>query len=1418
MRGFWKKIATAGLACVLTVTAMPFQSFAEGQAGAQTVSQTAVEQENATEQESTAEPSTESVKDSAEAATEQERATETETETATETTTESETAAGQETTTEQGSTAVTTSEQTEAKILEKLQEEKKDTKKYIDGEAIVVFADRTTSDGVDATGLSGDMQVVDSWDFGSQDSSAQVDATGSNGETDASDDVTVALVKSDTLSTDQLISKLKQSKMVESAEPNYICYTDSITNDTYSKWQWGLSNEGQNAGTADDDINVDSVWNSSSVTGSEKIIAIVDTGADYTSSELAPNMWVNPYQGRLAGTYGYDFCNGDSDPMDDNGHGSHCAGIIAAAGNNNSGISGVNQQAKIMAVKFLDDSGSGSLSGAVAAYNYIYRAMKLGANVVAVNNSWGTAESETFEILVNKLGKMGAVSLFAAGNEGQNDDEITDGIWSSDSPYLITVAASNENDALASFSNYGKSSVSLAAPGTDILSTVSYACFNPGIYTQDLRNTLCSNYNDYNEEGSVITDGQSAAEFGAPENTKITGIKTAGSSVSYSSSVVTSKYFGDNGGKALAVSISNAKAGDIVNVAVPYTLPDNLKVSPSISAMVAADGPAATQEIEFWGMKFKIPSYLQVYDFSETEYTQMEASNYQNSESDVAFGIDGEGNYWSHLSMNSGADLSSESGQSRMLVLQVLCEYDGDYTVYLDDLGITKGQDMNEAAQFGNFDYYCGTSMATPFVTGAVALVSALHPECTADEICNMVKASVRKTTEMEGKTVSGGILDLSKLEDPVPLITSAEVQQDNTVKLNGYGFRQDDTVLKINGTEVAGTVVSSRELTFSGADYVDQIVTVSVTTGRGTAEKKLYLVKGKDTYTNLGQIKDSGEVGELLDLDGQTVTDGNTLYYYDSINQALDTFSIEEGAGTLSASSVVAAYFSSMSFFPNTEITDGILGLASNMAYLDGRLYMIASLEELSTTYKEYALVYYDIATMSTGVVGELPDEYDHISEETLAAYNGNLYLLGGYDYNKKALSTLVKRYDPLTAKWTTGSSLPSGRAAGKCIQVGNQLFYTLGEAEQKEGSYTCPSNLLFNGTSWSICDSSTGLTPYTSEIVSHDGKNLTLYSGNMGLVGNDILYSGIPCKGLGDTFTYSISGKSYQKSAYNFITAIDDQSFKGEVVGQYLLGIAADGENQNLYCAKFTNKPYTITDLSTGHGVVTTEAASWLPGSLVTVEATPDTGYYLKAFLVNQAEIKGSSTQFRITANTTVKATFAAYVSKIKLSKSAVQIYSGKTVTLKTTISPSAAGNKEITWKSSNTGYATVDQNGKVTAKKAGIGHAVTITATAKDGSKVRASCKITIIRKVTKVRITANSSAVTVRKPLKLKAVISPSNATIRDVTWKSSNPKYATVDKNGKVTAKKQGIGHQVTITATSKENKKIKATYKITIRS
>lgn len=173
---------------------------------------------------------------------------------------------------------------------------------------------------------------------------------------------------------------------------------------------------------------------------------------------------------------------------------------------------------------------------------------------------------------------------------------------------------------------------------------------------------------------------------------------------------------------------------------------------------------------------------------------------------------------------------------------------------------------------------------------------------------------------------------------------------------------------------------------------------------------------------------------------------------------------------------------------------------------------------------------------------------------------------------------------------------------------------------------------------------------------------------------------------------------------------------------------------------------------------------------------------------------------------------------VESIKISGLPSKIAVGNSFKLKAIISPTNATNKEVTWKSSNTNYATVTSSGVVKIKSAGAGKTVKITVTAKDGSNIKKTITIKIPKvRVTKIKVKATKTTVVAGKSTRVKAYFTPTNATNKNVTWKSSNTKYATVSSTGLVKTKKAGKGKVVTITAISKDNGKIKSTIKIKIK-
>jgi subtilisin family serine protease len=267
-------------------------------------------------------------------------------------------------------------------------------------------------------------------------------------------------------------------------EPDFAIAPELFSGDPSFGSLWGLHNTGQSGGLADADIDAPEAWDVT--TGSRSVvIAVIDTGVDYTHRDLAANIWRNPGEipgdgidndgnGFVDDVYGWDFANRDADPMDDNGHGTHVAGTIGAVGGNGVGVVGVNWQVSIMALKFLSGSGSGSTSGAIGAINYATRMKRdFGVNVVATNNSWGGGGfSAALRDAIAAGGRENILFVAAAGNEGTNNDATPHYPSNYTDAAVISVAASDRANRLASFSNVGATSVDLAAPGVSITSTL----------------------------------------------------------------------------------------------------------------------------------------------------------------------------------------------------------------------------------------------------------------------------------------------------------------------------------------------------------------------------------------------------------------------------------------------------------------------------------------------------------------------------------------------------------------------------------------------------------------------------------------------------------------------------------------------------------------------------------------------------------------------------------------------------------------------------------------------------------------------------------------------------------------------------------------------------------------------------------
>ncbi len=313
---------------------------------------------------------------------------------------------------------------------------------------------------------------------------------------------------------DQALAELNKTAGVEYAEPNFRVHL--VSNLNLHEWpkdqmffkQWALNNVGQSPpfgipGERGADMDVMKVWQTVTKGSDQVVVAVIDTGVDYSHPDLKDNMWINekesPLHGGLPGVdddkngyyddvYGYDFTSmdrkalhygqlGDPDPMDEDGHGTHCAGSIGATANNDRGITGLNWNVQIMALKGLSGAGGSSADLARAIY---YAANK---NVDIMSNSWGGGnESQLIKGAIAEAQKKGILFVAASGNDGKNNDveKSYPAGYKTDHKNqplenILSVGASDNQDNAADFSNYGHQSVHVFAPGVEIISTYPVA-------------------------------------------------------------------------------------------------------------------------------------------------------------------------------------------------------------------------------------------------------------------------------------------------------------------------------------------------------------------------------------------------------------------------------------------------------------------------------------------------------------------------------------------------------------------------------------------------------------------------------------------------------------------------------------------------------------------------------------------------------------------------------------------------------------------------------------------------------------------------------------------------------------------------------------------------------------------------------
>lgn len=362
------------------------------------------------------------------------------------------------------------------------------------------------------------------------------------------------------LPVEKALEKYKAFGEIESAQPNYYYHLQVTPNDTQFGSLYGMTK-----------ISAPAAWDLT--TGSANtVVAVIDTGSKYTHEDLAANMWTNSGEinnngidddgnGFVDDFYGYDFFYNDGNPLDEHGHGTHVSGTIGAIGNNALGVAGVNWNVRIMTVKIYDNDGFGTTASMlINAYNYVRIMKNRGINIRVTNNSYSGCDeacgyNQATKDALDALGNAGVLNVFAAGNDSRNVEGNPAFPASYTSPSILSVAASTSTDVRASFSNWGTSSVDLAAPGSGILSTVMTAAnygsssgtsmasphaagaaallssYNPNLSAASLKATLMNTVDPLSQWNTLVKSGGRLNAANALQNQTVCSFNLSNNSI-----------------------------------------------------------------------------------------------------------------------------------------------------------------------------------------------------------------------------------------------------------------------------------------------------------------------------------------------------------------------------------------------------------------------------------------------------------------------------------------------------------------------------------------------------------------------------------------------------------------------------------------------------------------------------------------------------------------------------------------------------------------------------------------------------------------------------------------------------------------------------------------------------------------------
>ena len=588
----------------------------------------------------------------------------------------------------------------------------------------------------------------------------------------------------------QAVALYRSDPDVVFAEPNYRYRLQAVPDDTNLSRLWGLVNTGQTvngtAGTADADMDADLAWDLE--TGSADIVvAVVDSGVDLSHPDLAANIWTNldeiadngiddDNNDYVDDVNGWDFADDDNhpnDPTDNYGHGTHVAGIIGAVGDNTTGIVGVNWRVSIMPLRFITAADYGTTADAIAAIEY---ATDNGADIV--NLSWGgPGESAGLKNVIDAAGAEGVLVVCAAGNAGNHLDDVPTYPASFNSANILSVAASNADDDPAWFTNFSDSQVDVAAPGSNVYSTIPDRQILSSEDFEDLGawtfGGVGSAWGQQNSFGNMVLTESPSADYTDNMNAwarmgplDLTG--RTGTRLDFSIAGITN----DTGDRLYVEASADGSTWEPLWIGLD-------------------DGPVAavTGAIGTWQLGVVD---LKAYDGSGSVYLRFR------------FVSDGSGTA------------------------------DG---YFVDDLAVTCADTSHGSDAY---QYYSGTSMSAAYASGAAALIMAQKPTLTPTEVRLVIESTVDRKAALTGYVATGGRINLYNALVSMAAVLLDSRAATNRIDLDWTASEPVDTGFEIQRRPNSGreyetiAIVGADETTYSdsgladGATYVYRLLTLS--------------------------------------------------------------------------------------------------------------------------------------------------------------------------------------------------------------------------------------------------------------------------------------------------------------------------------------------------------------------------------------------------------------------------------------------------------------------------------------------------------------------------------------------------------------------------------------------------------------